>query len=163
MPAHDERDHEFATHHDIDIVQVVEPTDDADADPEDIDVQEAAYPEDGLRSTAASSTGWRAPRPATASSRSSTANTDGVNLRDWGISRQRYWGTPIPMIHCDDCGYVEVPDEDLPVELPEFVHTTGNPLVAARREHVTCPDCGADACASRTRGHLRRLLVVRLR
>ncbi|NHN64603.1 leucine--tRNA ligase [Haloarcula sp. JP-Z28] len=147
VPAHDERDHEFATHHDIDIVQVVEPTDDADADPEDIDVQEAAYPEDGLLVNSGEFDGLSSneARDRFVEEFDGEHRTE-YNLRDWGISRQRYWGTPIPMIHCDDCGYIEVPDEDLPVELPEFVHTTGNPLDAAEEwKQVDCPDCGADA------------------
>jgi len=166
VPAHDDRDHEFATAHDIPIQQVVEPTEDADIDPEDIDVQEAAYTEDGLLDL-----------DEVGGSSDEQGESDGVlvnsgefdgltseearerfvdafdgehrteyNLRDWGISRQRYWGTPIPMIHCDDCGYVEVPDEDLPVELPEFVQTTGNPLDAAEEwKSVDCPDCGGPA------------------
>ncbi len=147
VPAHDERDHEFATHHDIDIVQVVEPTDDADADPEDIDVQEAAYPEDGLLVNSGEFDGLSSneARDRFVEEFDGEHRTE-YNLRDWGISRQRYWGTPIPMIHCDDCGYVEVPDEDLPVELPDFVHTTRNPLDAAEEwKQVDCPDCGGDA------------------
>ena len=69
-------------------------------------------------------------------------------LRDWGISRQRYWGTPIPIIHCDACGAVPVPEKDLPVVLPEDLvpDGTGNPLNKdARFLNVKCPACGADA------------------
>jgi len=69
-------------------------------------------------------------------------------LRDWGISRQRYWGCPIPVIHCETCGVVPVPDSDLPVILPEDVdfEGSGNPLVRANAWHaVHCPECGAEA------------------
>ncbi|MCB2074193.1 MAG: leucine--tRNA ligase [Novosphingobium sp.] len=69
-------------------------------------------------------------------------------LRDWGVSRQRYWGTPIPFIHCDGCGVVPVPKEQLPVELPEDVDfsTPGNPLLRhATWKHVDCPKCGKPA------------------
>ena len=69
-------------------------------------------------------------------------------LRDWGISRQRYWGCPIPMIHCEACGIVPVPDKDLPVKLPEDVSFdgTGNPLDRHPTwKHVACPQCGGPA------------------
>ncbi len=69
-------------------------------------------------------------------------------LRDWGISRQRYWGCPIPIIHCDKCGVVPVPDKDLPVTLPEDVSfdKPGNPLDRHPTwKHVKCPSCGGEA------------------
>ncbi|QGN07833.1 leucine--tRNA ligase [Halorhabdus sp. CBA1104] len=147
VPGHDDRDHEFATAHDIPIQQVVEPVEAAEADPEAIDVQEAAYTEDGVLINSGEFDGLESEE---ARDRF-VAEFDGehrteYNLRDWGISRQRYWGTPIPMVWCDDCGAVPVPEEDLPVELPEFVHTTGNPLDATEDwKHVACPDCGGDA------------------
>jgi len=70
-------------------------------------------------------------------------------LRDWGVSRQRYWGTPIPFIHCAACGVVPVPKQQLPVVLPDDVdfQTPGNPLERhASWKHVKCPHCGQDAC-----------------
>ncbi|MCK9488057.1 MAG: leucine--tRNA ligase [Xanthomonadales bacterium] len=69
-------------------------------------------------------------------------------LRDWGVSRQRYWGCPIPMIHCDQCGAVPVPDEQLPVVLPEDVEFSGvaSPIKADPEwRRTTCPQCGGDA------------------
>ncbi len=82
-------------------------------------------------------------------------------LRDWGISRQRYWGCPIPIIHCDKCGVVPVPEKDLPVTLPEDVafDKPGNPLDRHPTwKNVKCPQCGgAGAARNRHHGHLRRL------
>ena len=69
-------------------------------------------------------------------------------LRDWGVSRQRYWGTPIPIIHCDDCGVVPVPEKDLPVVLPDDLipDGSGNPLNKhAAFLNVACPSCGKPA------------------
>jgi leucyl-tRNA synthetase len=143
VPGHDERDHLFASKLGIDIDPVIAPSED------DVpDVSEAAYTEDGVLVNSGEYSGLDS---ATARERI-TEDTDGAafdtqyRLRDWGISRQRYWGTPIPVVHCDDCGHVLVPEEDLPVELPEFINTTGNPLDAADEwRHTTCPDCGGDA------------------
>ena len=85
-------------------------------------------------------------------------------LRDWGISRQRYWGCPIPIIHCGACGEVPVPDEQLPVVLPEDLvpDGSGNPLAKSPAFYeCTCPQCGgAGAPRNRHHGHLRRLVVV---
>ena len=84
-------------------------------------------------------------------------------LRDWGISRQRYWGCPIPVIHCEACGVVPVPDDQLPVTLPDDAtfDKPGNPLDRHPTwKYVTCPKCGARGARDRHHGHLRRQLVV---
>ncbi|GAB3415262.1 leucine--tRNA ligase [Haloparvum alkalitolerans] len=151
VPGHDDRDHVFAEKMGVPIEPVIAPEPDDDAAgtaPEVPDVSESAYTEDGVLVNSGAYDGLSS---AEARERI-TADTEGAEhttqyrLRDWGISRQRYWGTPIPVVRCDDCGPVLVPEEDLPVELPEFVNTTGNPLDAAEEwKHTTCPDCGADA------------------
>jgi leucyl-tRNA synthetase len=84
-------------------------------------------------------------------------------LRDWGISRQRYWGTPIPIIHCDDCGAVPVPEKDLPVVLPEDLipDGSGNPLnKCASFLNVPCPAAASRPARDRHDGHLRRFVLV---
>ena len=84
-------------------------------------------------------------------------------LRDWGISRQRYWGCPIPIIHCFTCGDVPVPDEQLPVVLPENVvpDGAGSPLAKMPEFYrCTCPQCGGGEARDRHHGHLRRVVLV---
>ncbi len=147
VPAHDDRDHAFAEEHEIPIRQVIDPAPDADVDPADVDVREEAYTEDGVLVSSGEFDGLTSEE----ARERFVEEFDGehrveYSLQDWCISRQRYWGTPIPMVECPDCGYVPVPDEDLPVELPEFIQTTGNPLEAAEDwKQTTCPECGGEA------------------
>lgn len=149
VPAHDQRDLDFARKYDLPVKRVVSDGDETGAEY----VGNEAYTGpgkivnsaflDGMTIEAAQQTvidragseGW------------GKAQTT-WRLRDWGVSRQRYWGTPIPIIHCDDCGPVPVPKAQLPVVLPEDIdfETPGNPLERhATWKHVDCPKCGKAA------------------
>ncbi len=144
-PAHDERDFEFATKYGLAINQVVAP---ASGEPVKLPFTDEGLAVnsgflDGLGTVAAK-------RTAIARLEEMGVGTGVVNwrLRDWGVSRQRYWGCPIPFIHCDACGVVPVPAEQLPVKLPEDVDFSrpGNPLDHHPTwKHVPCPHCGAAA------------------
>ncbi|MDQ2050377.1 leucine--tRNA ligase [Natronolimnohabitans sp. A-GB9] len=149
VPGHDERDHAFAQKNDIDIVPVIAPEPEDGEEPEAPDVSEAAFTDDGVLINSGDYSGLdsETARERLTEEIDTAEEATQYQLRDWGISRQRYWGTPIPIVHChDDCGAVSVPDEELPVELPEFINTTGNPLDAAEEwQETTCPKCGGDA------------------
>ncbi|USZ70932.1 leucine--tRNA ligase [Natronosalvus halobius] len=151
VPGHDERDHAFATKMGEDIVPVVAPEPenwDGETVPGASDVQEEAYTDDGVLVNSGEYSGLdsETARERLTEEIESAEHATQYQLRDWGISRQRYWGTPIPVVHCADCGPVMVPEEDLPVELPEFINTTGNPLDAAEQwKETACPDCGGPA------------------
>ncbi|PCR91773.1 leucine--tRNA ligase [Natrinema ejinorense] len=148
VPGHDERDHAFAEKKGLDIVPVIAPEPEDGEEPEAPDIEEAAFTEDGVLINSGEYSGLdsETARERLTEGIDSAEEAKQYQLRDWGISRQRYWGTPIPVVHCDDCGPVMVPEDDLPVELPEFINTTGNPLDAAEEwKQTSCPECGADA------------------
>ena len=150
VPAHDERDHDFAKMYDIPIKRVLVMQEDGSPDTPvnraDVDdgwmVNSFVEGFDGLY-------GQDARDAVCAELESKGLGRREVNwkIRPWLVSRQRYWGTPIPMIHCDSCGVVPVPEEDLPVELPrDVVFGKGNPLETSHDfVHVSCPTCGEDA------------------
>ena len=148
VPGHDERDWEFAKKHGVEIKQVIAP-----ADGTEIDIQEAVFIDKGVLVNSGEYDGmdYETAFNAIADHFEETGRgrrTVNYRLRDWGVSRQRYWGTPIPIIYCDDCDAVPVPAEDLPVILPEDVTVTGtgSPLKDMPEfVNVACPNCGKDA------------------
>ena len=148
-PGHDERDHEFATKYGLPILQVVAP-----ANPKDkIDIAAAPFVEDGVIVNSQFLNGLevedaKALVIARLEEMKVGKGTTQYRLRDWLVSRQRYWGCPIPAIHCDKCGVVPVPEKDLPVKLPDDVtfDKPGNPLDRHPTwKHVACPTCGSPA------------------
>ena len=154
VPAHDERDFEFATKYALPIVPVVRPVDgEAPAAPGNA-AMTAAESNDGILINSGKYDGMPSDKARTAITEDAEERTIGqgtvqFRLKDWGISRQRYWGTPIPMIHCPVDGIVPVPDEQLPVELPKVAEFTGrgdSPLASIPEfVNVTCPKCGGPA------------------
>ena len=148
VPGHDERDHEFAAKHGLPIVQVIAPDDGTD-----IDVQTEAYTPYGLVVNSGEYDGMTYTQAFDAladrfEKEGRGSRRTNYRLRDWGVSRQRYWGTPIPIIYCDECEAVPVPEKDLPVVLPEDVTFTGvgSPLKdMAEFVDVACPTCGKAA------------------
>ncbi|MFZ5648526.1 MAG: leucine--tRNA ligase [Bacillota bacterium] len=147
VPAHDQRDFEFARKYNLPIRIVIQP-EGPDLDP---DKMAEAYTGEGVMVNSGSFNGLPNREGISAVTRYCEEKGFGkgvVNfrLRDWLISRQRYWGAPIPMIYCDRCGTVPVPEEDLPVELPmnvEFKPTGRSPLAESSDfVNTTCPQCG---------------------
>jgi len=149
-PAHDQRDYEFATKYKLPIVPVVIPE---GKDPATSDLGGEAYDGPGRIANSDFLNGLTIEEAKAEVARRMEEIGKGerkimYRLRDWGISRQRYWGCPIPIIHCDACGIVPVPEDQLPVRLPEDVtfDVPGNPLDRHPTwKHVNCPSCGKPA------------------
>jgi leucyl-tRNA synthetase len=150
VPAHDQRDFDFAKVYDLPIKEVIAGPDGA-VGAENL---KEAYTDYGPMINSGEFDGLSGDEAKRAickalEAKSLGGETINYRLRDWGISRQRYWGAPIPMIHCDKCGLVQVPESDLPVELPldaQLTETGGSPLpLLDEWRKVKCPECGGDA------------------
>lgn len=149
VPAHDQRDFEFAKKYDLPIKVVIEPSADSP-----IHQIEQAFEDDGILVDSGSFTGLesadaRAKIAEFVEGKGLGKKVINYKLRDWGISRQRYWGTPIPIIYCEKCGVVPVPEDELPVILPEdvkFTGTGGSPLADSEKfVNTNCPKCKGKA------------------
>jgi len=147
VPAHDERDFEFAKKYGLPIQQVIRPRDGT------WDIESAAFTDAGVLVNSGEFDGLasenaKAAITAHLSEKGMGCERVQYRLRDWLVSRQRYWGAPIPVVHCDECGAVPVPDEDLPVVLPEDLQPTGgaSPLTECEAfVNTFCPQCGKAA------------------
>ena len=150
VPAHDDRDFEFATKFNIPIIQVIS------KDGKEVENLTEAYTEPGIMINSGEWNGMDSEKakrevPDLLEKMGIGKKTVNYKLRDWVFSRQRYWGEPIPIVHCKHCGTVPVPEEDLPLVLPEVEKYeptgTGESPLAAIEEWVntTCPQCGAPA------------------
>jgi leucyl-tRNA synthetase len=145
-PAHDQRDLEFARKYGLPVLPVVLPR---GADPKHFAIREEAFVADGTLYNSDFLDGLAVAEAKRAVGERLEAlgrgrRTIAYRLRDWGVSRQRYWGCPIPVVHCGDCGVVPVPEAELPVRLPEDVSFAepGNPLANHPTwQHVSCPHC----------------------
>ncbi len=151
VPAHDQRDFEFCRKYGIAVRPVIRPV---DAELADESAMREAFSIYGIAENSGPFSGL--PSSEAIAAMNAHGEAEGFakaaityRLRDWGISRQRYWGTPIPMIHCDACGVVPVPEKDLPVVLPANVKLTGtgeSPLKQVPEfVNVECPKCAAPA------------------
>jgi len=149
-PAHDQRDLDFARKYRLPVVPVVLPP---QADPEIFEIGDEAYVGPGMAINSEFLDGLEVEAAKAAAigkleALGAGSGTVQYRLRDWGVSRQRYWGCPIPIVHCGDCGMVPVAARDLPVRLPEDVDfaAPGNPLERHPTwKHVACPRCGKAA------------------
>jgi len=149
VPAHDQRDFEFATQYRLPVLRVVAPSPDLASEP----VGDEADNRPGIAVNSRFLDGLTTEQATAEVVRRAEAagwghGTVQYRLRDWGVSRQRYWGTPIPIIHCSQCGAVPVPREQLPVVLPDDIEfdKPGNPLDRHPSwKHVACPSCGGEA------------------
>ncbi len=148
VPAHDQRDWEFAQKYQLPMIEVITPP-----APQSHEFNKTAYTEEGTLINSGAFDNLSSADAMDAITKYLEAQDSGkatinYRLRDWGVSRQRYWGTPIPMILCEQCGIVPVPEHDLPVTLPEDVAFTGSGSPLAQCHdfvNVACPKCGQDA------------------
>ena len=154
VPAHDQRDFDFATAYCLPIRLVIEPEQNPGTGTRKPEALQAAYEDAGVLVNSGRFSGLKSDEAkeqiaAYIEEKGLGKRVVNYRLRDWGISRQRYWGTPIAVVYCDTCGIVPVPEKDLPVILPEevkFTGTGGSPLLEAESFlHTTCPSCSGKA------------------
>lgn len=147
VPAHDQRDFEFAKKHDIDIIKVIEPE-------SGLKELEEAYTGEGKLVNSGKFNGTDSKKAKKKmgeylKKKDLAQEKTNYRLKDWNVSRQRYWGAPIPIIYCDECGEVPVPEENLPVELPKEdveIDVEGSPLSHIEDfVNTQCPECGKKA------------------
>jgi len=165
VPAHDQRDFDFAEKYGLSIRVVIEPEQKSEVRSQkseknselrtpNSELMKEAYEDEGILVNSGKFSGLKSEEAreqiaAYIEEKGLGKRVVNYKLRDWGISRQRYWGTPIPIVYCEACGIVPVPEKDLPVILPEdvkFTGTGGSPLLESEAFlHTTCPSCGGKA------------------